>query len=59
MGEYVSFLSNLDKLVEKENVRGDKTTMSLTKKEAQALAKKIIDHSKDYGIPLKKKKKNK
>ena len=40
-------------------MRGDKTTMSLTRKEAQALAKKIIDHSKDYGIPLKKKKKNK
>jgi hypothetical protein len=33
--------------------------MGLTKKEAQMLAKKITDHSKDYGIPLKKKKKNK
>jgi hypothetical protein len=34
-------------------------TMGLSKREAQALAKKIKNHSKEYGIPLKKKKKNK
>gem|GEM_PF-3403307 len=31
--------------------------MAMSKDEAKKLAKKIIDHSKKYNIPLKKKKK--
>jgi len=30
----------------------------MTKEEAQVMVKKIIDHSKKNGIPLKKKKEN-
>jgi hypothetical protein len=33
--------------------------MKMTKDEAKALAKKGIEHSKKYGIPLKPKKKKK
>lgn len=33
--------------------------VKMTKKESQVLAKKIIEHSKSYGIPLKKKKQRK
>lgn len=32
--------------------------VKISKKEAQTLAKKTIEHSKKYGIPLKKKIRN-
>jgi len=37
--------------------QGEDTCMKMTKDESKILAKKMMKHSKKYGIPLKSKKK--